>query len=250
MANREQIPEEVKREIRQRCGFGCVICGHPIYEYEHMEEYAKVKRHVAAEMTLLCPNHHSEKTKGLMPSFIVKEANKKPYNLRRKHSNNYGLYYYGDNVDVLISDIGFTADKSDFIPILINDTPIILVKCEDEHYLLNINLYDKYDNLVLKIEDNNLIYSLGFWDIRFEGRTLYIRDDLYKVFIEIEFKTPNIFHIKRGIIYHNGYEIKISASKGISINNNKVLLNGFTIQSQFGIVIGNNKFGIKGLISN
>src|SRR5207248_2332597 len=32
----------MKREIRQRCGFGCVLCGRPLYTYEHMEGWARV----------------------------------------------------------------------------------------------------------------------------------------------------------------------------------------------------------------
>jgi 5-methylcytosine-specific restriction endonuclease McrA len=42
---RPKIPEGVKREVRQRCGFGCVICGLPIYEYDHLVPYAQVLSH-------------------------------------------------------------------------------------------------------------------------------------------------------------------------------------------------------------
>lgn len=53
MANdRPAIPEPIKREVRQRCSFGCAICKLPIYEYEHIEEWAIVQRHVADEITL------------------------------------------------------------------------------------------------------------------------------------------------------------------------------------------------------
>ena len=55
MSDERNIPAEIKRQVRQRCGFGCIICGLPIYEYEHMEEWAKVKRHRTEEITLLCP---------------------------------------------------------------------------------------------------------------------------------------------------------------------------------------------------
>ncbi|WNG79930.1 hypothetical protein C6A86_016810 [Mycobacterium sp. ITM-2016-00316] len=60
--DRPPIPDPMKREVRQRCGFGCVICGHPIYEYEHMDDYAVVKRHGVANITLLCDGHHRLKT--------------------------------------------------------------------------------------------------------------------------------------------------------------------------------------------
>ncbi len=35
--DRPEIPEAMKREVRQRCGFGCLICGLTLYEYELVE---------------------------------------------------------------------------------------------------------------------------------------------------------------------------------------------------------------------
>src|SRR5439155_1627187 len=48
------IPEPIKRQIRQRCGFGCVLCGLPLFEYEHLKGWANVQRHMPEEITLLC----------------------------------------------------------------------------------------------------------------------------------------------------------------------------------------------------
>ena len=31
------IPEDVKQHVRQECGFGCVICGNIIIDYEHID---------------------------------------------------------------------------------------------------------------------------------------------------------------------------------------------------------------------
>jgi hypothetical protein len=44
----------MKREIRQRCGFGCVLCGIRIYQYDHIIDYAQVQEHTADNITLLC----------------------------------------------------------------------------------------------------------------------------------------------------------------------------------------------------
>ena len=32
-----EIPADVKRAVRQACGYGCVICGSAIIEYEHVD---------------------------------------------------------------------------------------------------------------------------------------------------------------------------------------------------------------------
>ena len=48
------IPEGVKREVRQRCGFGCVICGLGFYDYEHFApDFVDATEHNPAGMTLL-----------------------------------------------------------------------------------------------------------------------------------------------------------------------------------------------------
>ncbi|MHB0562224.1 hypothetical protein ACX3RA_15640, partial [Escherichia coli] len=50
-----RIPETIKRQIRQRCGFGCVICGFGFYDYEHFKpDFVDAKVHDPNGMTLLC----------------------------------------------------------------------------------------------------------------------------------------------------------------------------------------------------
>ena len=83
--NSRNIPLPIQREVRKRCGFGCVICGFPLYEYDHLTGWANVYEHVAEDITLLCDQHHKEVTNGLLPREKVFEANKSPYNLK------YGL---------------------------------------------------------------------------------------------------------------------------------------------------------------
>jgi hypothetical protein len=37
--DRPPIPLPVKRLVRQQCAFGCVLCGLPLYEYDHIVPY-------------------------------------------------------------------------------------------------------------------------------------------------------------------------------------------------------------------
>jgi hypothetical protein len=60
MENRPKIPEDIKRIVRARCGYGCVMCGAQPYDYDHIEEYEIVKCHEANNLTLLCKHHHGE----------------------------------------------------------------------------------------------------------------------------------------------------------------------------------------------
>lgn len=40
------IPASVKRAVRQRDGFGCVICGLGIYTYEHIDQPFKNDKNI------------------------------------------------------------------------------------------------------------------------------------------------------------------------------------------------------------
>ena len=76
---RPPIPQPMQRAVRQRCCFGCVICGQPLYEYHHMVPYAEVKKHEEDNLTLLCDDHHKEATVGLLTSAQVSLADSSPY---------------------------------------------------------------------------------------------------------------------------------------------------------------------------
>ena len=73
------IPSAVQREVRQRCGFGCVVCGSAIYDYEHFDpEFAEAKAHEAGRIALLCPTDHARKRKGLLSEGAYRAAIEKP----------------------------------------------------------------------------------------------------------------------------------------------------------------------------
>jgi hypothetical protein len=80
MNNRPKIPEAVRRRVRQRCLFGCRVCGVALFHYDHIEEYAEVLAHTADDITLLCANHHQMKTSGRLSKVYFLERNANPVN--------------------------------------------------------------------------------------------------------------------------------------------------------------------------
>ena len=64
---KRHIPSKVSEKIRRDAGFGCIVCGDLVVEYEHIEpSFADAIEHDPEKMTLLCPKHHSRVTKGLI----------------------------------------------------------------------------------------------------------------------------------------------------------------------------------------
>jgi len=241
------IPLPIQREVRQRCGFGCVICGLPLYEYEHMLGWSKVKRHVAEEITLLCDQHHREKISGLLPNKKVAEADSNPFNLRVGVSKPYNLHYEGKECEIIIGSNSFMLksenDGGVIFPIIIDNVPLISFEFLDKHLLLNLKLFDEFNKLVLMIVRNQLIYSLSPWDIQLVGRNLIIREESRKILIDINFETPNRIIFKRGRFLFNGVEILLNG-KYQAITNNSMVLSGNTFKCPCGIMVGKNNTGL------
>jgi hypothetical protein len=240
--NSRNIPLPIQREVRQRCGFGCVICGLPLYEYEHMLGWENVKRHVSDEITLLCDKHHREKTAGLLPVEAVHGANSNPYNLREGVSKPYDLHYSGKECEAVIGGNRFTMEDRGYgtaiIPVSIDDTPLLAFFMADSHLLLNLNVFDEFNNLILRIVNNQLFYAVSPWDIELVGRKLIIREAHRQILIDILFEVPNKIVINRGRFLRNGVELLISPDYAL-ITNNKMLFSGNqVINCQGGLVIG------------
>ena len=73
------IPNEVKRVVRQECGFGCIVCGNAIYTYEHIiPEWKDALSHEVDKIGLLCNNCHIQTTKGLIPKEAIQKYRDSP----------------------------------------------------------------------------------------------------------------------------------------------------------------------------
>lgn len=247
------IPLPIQRSVRQRCGFGCVICGLPLYEYEHMLGWAQVQRHVAEEITLLCDRHHREKTGGLLPIEKVKEANAAPYNLRVGTSKPFDLHYEGTECELIIGDNRFTTKDNGYgtvmVPVSVDDIPLIGFILGDGHLLMNLNLFDEFNKLVLRVRNNELIYRPEPWDIELVGRNLIVREAQRKFLIDISFEAPNRIVINKGRLLCNGVEIIIKPDH-ILITNNSMTIGGCTAMDvSAGLVIGTQAKPLASLIS-
>jgi hypothetical protein len=242
VARRPDIPLPIQREVRQRCGFGCVVCGLPLYEYEHMLGWANVQRHVATEITLLCDRHHREKTGGLLPEDEVARANADPYNLREGVSRPFDLHFSGPGCEALLGGNRFTTHDDGYgtimVPISVDQVPLLGFILGDGHLLLNLNLFDEFNRPVLRIRNNELIFKPDLWDVELVGRRLVVREASRKVLVDIAFEVPNRIVVQRGRFLCNGVEILVRPDH-VLVTNNCTLVNGNTaLNCPGGLVIG------------
>lgn len=247
------IPLPMQREIRQRCGFGCVICGLPLYEYEHMHEWAQVKRHVAAEITLLCDQHHREKTGGLLPKEVVRDANANPFNLREGVSKPYDLHFSGKHAEVVIGGNSFTCEDRGYgtamVPISIDGVAVVGLILGDGHLLLNVVAFDECNVPVLHIKNNQLFYSMSPWDVQLVGTTLTIREAHRKILLEIEFAPPSKIIVTRGRLLRNGVEVLVRPDN-ILVTNNRMYISGCRAHDCYGgLILGHHERPMGGFMA-
>ena len=114
------IPEPMKRELRQEALFGCVLCGSPIIDYHHIIFYSEVKKHEKENLVVLCPEHHRRANCKEIPIQILYEKKKLPYN-KNVQSISKDFYIFnkpemkikiGTNIFINTSNILVVDDKT------------------------------------------------------------------------------------------------------------------------------------------
>jgi hypothetical protein len=207
-ASERSIPAGVKREVRQRTGFGCVMCGNPIIQYDHMTPWATVQEHSAENITTLCPKHHDDKTHKRLPLSRVRIANANPVNLTTKKSQPYSLYYGEVPIAVHLGSVEFSAGGLALTHLVeVRGVPVMSLRVQDGCCLLSMRIFDEDDNLVLEIEDNELTLAPPRWDLQFISNTLTIHSARRVLQLQITFDAPSRVLVTQGNIWHDGTPI-------------------------------------------
>lgn len=228
------IPADVKRKVRQRCGFGCVVCGSAIYDYEHFNpEFNEAKEHNPDGIALLCPTDHARKRKQLLSNEKYLKSISNPKALQNKKA--YAEWEVSNFAPtIVIGQKIFTGGTS----ILIVDAELLLGFKEPEEIgtppRLNFRFFDRKQKEVFSIIDNEISVFSESFDIETTGNIWTVRSKLYSVDLKIELNPPNSILIKQLHFYHKKweliaknekFELKYDGSSNLSITG-PVLVNG------------------------
>lgn len=220
------IPDLVKREVRQRCGFGCVICGQGIYQYEHLNPpFTEAKEHDPNGIVLLCGSCHDKVTRNFWSKEKVSLASKQPFCIDRGYAldtfdieNEYPRICMGTtkfiNTTTIIEVMG---DK-----ILSIEPP----ESPNSPYRLSGFFGDDSENELFKICQNEWIGSIENWDIEVSGRRLKIRKKPRIIALELTVNPPNEILINRINMTYKGARIIGSDTQfsAIAPDNSKISL--------------------------
>ncbi len=213
MTDRPPIPNEIKRNLRIESGFGCCRCGFPFIEYHHIIPYSEVFEHNPENMMTVCSRCHDIITSGVISQEEQKKMKTGPIN--RSNNNVNGEIFLRRNT-VTVGNSKFRCHG----PLIVVDgEPIIIIKHDsDGNVLLTLSLYDKDNNLLVRIVENEwVVRPSDTWDLESSPKKIVLRQEPKKISLEIRLVDNDLKLI--GQFWRNGHLVKMS-NEGIIVGTN------------------------------
>ena len=214
------IPIEVRREVRQRSKFGCVICRRGFYQYEHIDPpFEDATEHNPDHICCLCGSCHDDVTRGRRSKASVKAAYHKIQRLpnKRVHPPIGPLDFHDGNVELSIG--GLTLNPAIRTILRYHGQDIIKIfpsERQDEPGRISAVFTNDEGIAVLRLEENEWIGSLDNWDIEVVRKRITIRRDKGRVVLQLRLDPPGrivVEHLDMRIVdghiiaTENGYAV-------------------------------------------
>jgi hypothetical protein len=184
------IPEDIKRSVRQRDGFGCVLCGRGIYHYDHFDpEYRDAVVHHQNGIILLCAACHDKKTRGLLSRETIATAMTNPRCKQTGFSfeafdvgNEHPQIFFG-----CIVGVGLRC----FLRVLGEELFSILPpEIDGGPFRLNAKAANPQGKVIFEICDNEWRIRSDNWDAEQKGQRISVKNSLGDVALSIRSEPP------------------------------------------------------------
>lgn len=202
------IPEQVKRIVRQRDGFGCVVCGKAIYEYDHFDpEFADAKSHNSDGIVLLCASCHSKKTR----KFLSRETIAAACNNPKCKQQGFAFEEFDLGIDPPKIVLGQLTIQNCRTIIQIENEEIFAVRppiASGLPFRISARLTDENGNETLKIIDNEWQSSTENWDVVTGGGRITIKNSDNKIILQLRSLPPNKLLVEHLDLFWKGAIVK------------------------------------------
>lgn len=211
------IPDPIKREVRQRCGFGCVLCGMAVCQYEHIDPpFSEAKTHDPTAIALLCGSHHDKVSRGLMSKQTIKNALASPRALQ--HGFSFDTFDVGSNApSVRLGTL--TALRPRTILRVFGENVIEVAPPEQTGgpFRISAVFSDKEGREIFRIKDNVWETPIGNWDVEIVGPRITLRSAPRALLLQLRVEPPDLLVIERLEMYYQGTHINCDERHGFSI---------------------------------
>jgi hypothetical protein len=191
----DYIPRKMQKEIKRRCGFGCVICGNAIYTFEHFDPpFEDLTELNANGITLLCWGHQGESSKGLLSKATISNADKNPCCKQSGYSKH--IFDLGNpNLNMILGGSLIECGPR----MVVDENTIFEVfppENKSHRWTLSAEFRDPKNRLICKIERNELSVSSESSNFEQTARTFSIFYDGVP-FLVMELEPPHSLHIHK-----------------------------------------------------
>lgn len=211
------IPEDTKRKIRQKCGFGCVVCGLAIYQYEHFDpNFADAQKHDPEKIMLLCGGCHDRVTRGLLSKQSVSQMAENPK--CRENGFSFGPFDIGLVPPEIV--LGSLLAQNVRALIEINGDELLSIfppREAGQPFLINAWLCDEEGNEILRIVDNEWRTSVENWDVSVIGQRITIRNAPREISLVLRSDPPNRLVVERMHMLHKGARVTCAENGNVKI---------------------------------
>ena len=222
------IPAHIKREVRQRDGFGCVLCGNAIIDYDHFDPaFSEALEHKSEGITILCGQCHNKKTRGMLSFESVKRAVANPR--CRQSGFSFEAFDIGEQSPIVRLGTLLLIDVKTIIRVLGDNILSIKPPLEKESpFLISAKITDIAGKPIFEIEDNEWKTFSSNWDVEVSGSSIKIRRNPREVALIIRSEPPNKLVIERIHMSHKGTVISGQEGRDITVKS----FNGSTLVAQ------------------
>lgn len=182
--------------MRQECGFGCVICGLAIVQYEHIDPpFAEALEHNPEKIALLCGSCHDRITRGIWSKNKVIEARDSPITFKHGFAKDafdfkppYHLFV-GSNCFQNIRCIVRKNNGEEWFTI---DPP----EMPEAPPRLSAKFFAPNGFTALEICQNEWYCSTNVWDLNISGTSIEVRNGSKQVMLRLRACPPNGLEIQ------------------------------------------------------
>ncbi|WP_083294927.1 HNH endonuclease [Burkholderia plantarii] len=203
-----RVPAGIKLAIRQRCGFGCVICGLAFYDYEHFApDFVDARAHDPDGMTLLCPNCNQKRARKRLSAEAVAAANANPACLQRGFASEL-FDFSPESIEVKIASAIFKGCKN---LIVVNGVPIITIappEAPGRPARLSGFFSNDRGKIVMRMHNNEFMLNSENWDVECVGPIIKIRNGRGDVALVVEMNPPSGMAITRINMQFKGIRLR------------------------------------------
>jgi hypothetical protein len=210
------IPDDVERLVRQRDGFGCVVCGAGIYQYDHLDpEFSEAEFHNENGIILLCASCHEKKTKGMLSRETMAAAAKNPKCKQTGFSRD--VFDIGNqHPEIVLGSL--TCVNVRCLLRIHGEELLSILPPEFEHgpFRLSAKMANAQGEVVFEIHENEWRIRSDNWDAEQRGPRLIIRNGPRDIALSVRSEPPTRLVVERLNMRWRDAKIKKGA-KGVTI---------------------------------